>query len=495
MSKNISIIGGGTAGWITALLVKEYYPSFNISLIESDEIGILGAGEGTTPQFVKFLDEVGIPFSDIVKNCKATLKQGIEFTNWLGDNTSYFHAFDSNDDLSEFKGIIATDCIAEGKSLDTLSLPSKLCKENKACFSKNKIYTAPNPILEFDVHAEWAVHFDARLLAAYLQEISVSRGIVRIEGKVIRFDNISNGDINNIVLDNGSEIKTDFIFDCTGFARLIIGKHFNSKWISYKDFLPLDSAIPFFIDHSGNTSPQTEAIAMNAGWIWKIPVRDRYGCGYVFNSEYISAEDALKEAEEYFGQKLNSPKVFNFSPGSYEDTLINNCMAIGLSQSFVEPLEATSIWASYTNLSDFIAADGFYITSNTFKKKFNRRCLDRNNQIAEFLNLHYTTPRNDTPFWKDLPNKIKQHPGVQEVLDLLNENQWAHIDRDMFLNQSWIQVANGLKLIDKKCYDSIMKRYNIDELDDVIDDLISKQTTVLNKSILHQKFLEYLEKQ
>ena len=492
--KNISIIGGGTAGWITALLVKEYYPFFNITLIESEDIGILGAGEGTTPQFVTLLDNVRIPFSDLVKNCKATLKQGIEFTNWLGDNTSYFHAFDSVEEVLEFKGLFATDCISKGKNLDTLNLPSKLCKDNKVCFSKNQKYTVHDPILEFDPHGAWAVHFDARLLASYLREVAESRGIVRIEGKVVDLSNTNNGDINSITLDDNTKIKTDFVFDCTGFARLVIGKHFKSKWVCYKDYLPLDSAIPFFIDHNGDTSPQTEAIAMDAGWIWKIPVRDRYGCGYVFDSTYISAEDALKEAEAYFGQQLSSPKVFSFSPGSYEDTLINNCIAIGLSQSFVEPLEATSIWASYTNLLDFLLADGFHITSATFKKKFNQRCLNRNNEIVEFLNLHYTTTRNDTPFWRDLPNKIKKHSGVSEVIDLLDENQWANIDRTMFTNESWLQVANGLKMIDKQSYASIMKRYDTSKLDNALSDLISKQTTIINKSMTHQKFLEYLEK-
>lgn len=491
---NICIIGGGTAGWITALLVKEYYPSFNITLIESDDIGILGAGEGTTPQFVRFLDEVGISFSDIVKNCKATVKQGIKFTNWTGDGTSYFHSFGSSDEVSEFKVIIATDHMAQSRHLDELSLAAKLCKENKVCFTKNKVYTANNPILEFDVYGEWAVHFDARLLASYLKDIAVNRGITRLEGKVISCTSSDNGNISNIILEDGTHVDTDFVFDCSGFARLLIGKHFKSKWISYKEYLPLNSAIPFFIEHNGDTAPQTEAIAMNAGWIWKIPVRDRYGCGYVFNSDYITPEEALKEAEEYFGKTLSSPKTFKFDPGCFKDTLVKNCMAIGLSQGFVEPLEATSIWASHTNLSDFIESDGFYINSDAFKKHFNKRCLDRNNQIAEFLNLHYTTSRADTKFWKELPNKIKSHPELKDILDLLNENQWADTNRDMFLNQSWIQVAYGQKLLDNNIFDSIIKRYNIHELDSVLDELLENQEMVYKKGVPHIKFLEYLEK-
>jgi tryptophan halogenase len=219
-------------------------------------------------------------------------------------------------------------------------------------------------------------------------------------------------------MENNYNISCDFVFDCSGFHRLIIGKTFNAKWNSYKDFLPSDSAIPFFIDMIDSIPPYTEAIAMKHGWMWKIPLQNRFGCGYVFDSSLISEEEAVKEIEEFLGYVPFYPRKekggFKFDAGAYEETWINNCLAVGLSANFIEPLEATSLWVTSYSLSLFFSnPNSITNTSNEVREQFNKTVLDQNSEIANFVYFHYMSLRKDTDFWKkfsyeNAPKSLKE---------------------------------------------------------------------------------------
>jgi tryptophan halogenase len=421
--KEICVIGGGTAGWITALSAKKFYPNYNVTLIESEEIGILGAGEGSVPFLINVLNLLDIPVDEIIKECKATYKYGINFVNWNGDGQSFFHLFEHKDGIDSTTGITATD------------------------------------IIPLNQHGNYSLHFDARLFAVYLQKVAASRGINRVEGKVSKLN--GNNTITGIVLDDESVIPCDFVFDCSGFARLVIGKHHGVTWNSYKDHLPLNSALPFFIPHNNNVPLYTDAIAMKYGWTWRIPVKDRYGCGYVYNSNYISDQEAKDEAEEYFKQTLVFPKVFRFEAGTFEKTLVNNSMAVGLSQGFLEPLEATSIWISSLNLIDFFSSDGLNKIGSDFENNFNDRCLARNNSVLDFVYLHYMTRREDSLFWKEFKVKHPMPSRLKDVLDLLNSSDNLNINFKVFTNKSWLQVAHGLQLLDKNKHIEIFKDFHV----------------------------------
>jgi tryptophan halogenase len=316
--KKIIVLGGGTAGWLTSLLTREFYPEFDITLIESEEIGILGAGEDTVPHFIEVLDFLRIPVSALVRECSATIKIGIKFSNWNGDGTSYFHDFRAKDELEEWAfddafryNMLSSYLIGEDVHLDTVNFYSRLADQWKVPFVLND-HTLSNyrdAIMAIQHLGNFALHFDARLLAKFFSQVAQStRRIRRVEGKLSEATTDAKGNITGIRLENGKYVECDFIFDCSGFARLLLGKHFKQRWIDYKQYLPLDTALPFFIPHDGrNFPPYTEAIALKYGWMWKIPVHNRYGCGYVFDSSYINEEQAKAEVEELLGHEITSP--------------------------------------------------------------------------------------------------------------------------------------------------------------------------------------------
>ena len=506
----IVIVGGGTAGWLTALLVKQFYPRFDITLIESEEIGILGAGEGTVPHFINVLDFLRIPVSDLIKECSATIKSGIKFTNWNGDQESYFHHFFAKDDLDLWTSdrgynynLLPSYLISRGESLDRLNFMSKISEQFKVPFmlidvNDYHLKNYEDPIDSLQNLGTFALHFDARLLAKFLRKIAEQRGISRTEGKIKTFNSDKADNIVDVILENEKVIACDFIFDCSGFARLIIGKHFKSKWIDYSDHLPMNTAVPFFIPHDGKNIPAyTEAIAMKYGWIWKIPVQNRYGCGYVFDSTYINEKEALLEAEEYFNCNLTSPKSFKFSAGAFEDTLVKNCFAVGLAQNFVEPLEATSIWVFTVNLINFLKSNVINDLNEKNIYLINESCRRILEPVPEFLHFHYLTQRNDSEFWKNFrkenntPIKLRQKLNVWNSIPLFDHDNQP---LEMFKMGSWLAVGAGTKIYNKEIFKKIINDFGFEELLlKECNELDKKQNHVAKACLLHQDFIELLK--
>lgn len=487
--KNIVIVGGGTAGWLTSLLVDTFYSKDNIYLIESDEIGILGAGEGTVPHFVDTMNFLGIEIEEIIKQCKGTFKTGIRFTNWRSDGADFYHGFENtnNLDFPHFPDALVSYQIGNENSLDDISLMKSLSDEYKVPF-----YIEDK---EINRCGAVAMHFDARLLALYLSKVAQERGVCRVEGKIKNILNADEGNIKSIELESGEVVDCDFVFDCTGFARLLIGKHFNTNWVSYKNHLPLDSALPFFIPHDNNIKPETEAIAMKYGWIWKIPVQDRYGCGYVYDSSFISDEEVVKEIKEYFNIEFQAPKPFKFDAGVFEKAFVNNCMAVGLSQSFVEPLEATSIWASCVNLLNFLSSDGINVGDDVFRNKFNQECLIRNGKILDFIQLHYITDKTDSPFWSEFTSKNQILPGVIEKLYLFNTApDYVSTEYTVFSRSSWLHIANGLNLLNNSGFGKKFNRTNLSSrIEERYKNYNSFLETIVDKCVNHREFLRILK--
>lgn len=393
------VIGGGTAGWLTALTVNKLSPYSDVTVISSEEIGILGAGEGVTPHFNLLMEQLDIPLEGIFQNAKATIKSGIKFINWNGDGESYIHPF----------------------------------WENKT-----------------------ALHFDAALLANHLRTIALERGIKHIDGIVNKINNKSyNSDIESFELKDGTIVDCDFVFDCSGLHRLIIGKHYNTPWINYNDSLPCSRALPFFIQHTDDVTGNqyTESIAMKAGWIWKIPVQGRYGCGYVFDKRFITDEEAKAEVREMFGD-VEFPRVFDFSAGCYEKTWVNNCVAIGLSSGFTEPLEATSIWLQILSLWHYIAREPSFARDRRTCNWYSYYVLMINTYMKDFIHAHYLSKRNDSEFWKtfrdnnitpDYVNDVKSLGEVEDYhLKYLVEVNNLEYDSPI-VAASWNAIINGTR--------------------------------------------------
>ena len=470
----IVVAGGGTAGWLTALYAQHICPNDNITLIESEDIGILGAGEGSTPQLPWMLCGLGISENELIKYANATFKMGISFENWRGDGKKYFHNFqvlDSNlspynftpkknrltsglaDNGQQYAYINA---IANGETMDDISLVSKLAYNNKSPFvnEKGKVSFVSN----------YSYHFDASLLAKFLRMKAEERGVKRIEGKIT--DIISNEDGGVELIKCGDiEVKSDFVFDCTGFARLFIGKHFGVEWKSYQDKLKVNTAIPFFLPKSDTLPPYTKAIAMKYGWMWQIPLQNRWGCGYVFDDKYINVEQAKKEVEEMVGQEIKINKIIPFDAGAYITPWVKNCIAVGLSSMFTEPIEATSIWMIITQLRN-LTSDTIHNLNADEIADYNELIGNTSDSILDFLQFHYNTDRNDTDFWKDYQKRTTLSPKMKKRISNWKRRTPTAMDTDNLFTQfeeySWFCVAYGNGVIDKSVYEHENVEYDLD---------------------------------
>lgn len=485
---NVVIVGGGTAGWLTALYIQKVFPKSYIKVIASSEIGILGAGEGTTADFTGFLKFLDVPISGVIQYAHGTIKIGNMFNNWNGDGKSYFHPFLDTpymDDVNAYYNEIYN-----GNNLNDVQLSSIAAFQHKVLYKKDTLEKIGSD----------GLHFDAALLAKYLEKISIERGIILVDAKMTNVITDHNGFITKILLDGLDDIETDFVFDCTGFKRLIIGNFYGSKWQSYNDSLPVNRAMPFFISNEGEKlPPYSQSTSMKNGWMWKNPVQGRYGCGYVFDSNFATDEEIKAEAEEYLGQEITVPKMFSFNAGCFNDIWINNCVAVGLSGGFIEPLEATSIWVATQTLKTLkIKEAGIFQRDQQAISQFNSIIRNMNAEIVSFIHFHYLSKRNDTEFWRNFKKNNSSPAIMQAFQDISNRTLPSQRDIDYintvfgftddpnyirtFEIANWHTVGAGLKFF-KSNFDitSINKS-------DYIASLLSKSQELID----HMEYLEIL---
>lgn len=474
---NIVVVGGGTAGWMTALMVKQRIPWASVTVVESEELGILGAGEGSTPTFINFLNYVGIAIEDMITEVGATFKNSLRFVNWNGSDDVYYHEFAPITALNSDKMFHNKDNFGKHilfywlnidqevsyKEFDFVSMVSEL---NKAPFQRVAPISTKPTLVDYKNVNGFGLHFDANKLAKFFKKTALTRGIKWVEGKVVSVVEDENRDIKFLKLASGEEINLDFVFDCSGTHRLLIGGHYKSEWVSREDILPCNSALPFFLPMDDSVPSYTECIAMKHGWVWKIPLQDRYGCGYVFDSNHISEEEAAKEIEEWLGHEPLYPRAskgaFKFNPGYYKNTWINNCVAIGLSSGFMEPLEATNIGVALINLTDVLSDLG--ALSRRLPKEienYNTQVLKLNSEIAEFLYMHYVTERNDTEFWVKFKDKNRGPKRLGTILSSLATSVPSVVPLagwDAFNYGSFYQIALGTRQINIDLVkDSVLK--------------------------------------
>lgn len=487
MKRQIAVVGGGTAGWLSALRAKQLCTDeADVTLIESEEIGILGAGEGSTTSLLLFLRELKINLGEFLTEVNGTHKIGVSFENWNGDGKKYIHDFYSSNYISnptasvEYIGYL----LKNKYSLDETLVSKKLAYDNMSPVCLND-----------DEYVFHSYHFDAHLVAKYLRKIAEQRGIKRIEGIVSGFELNNYDGIGQINLKDGQQIKTDFVFDCTGFARLIIGKFFKGRWVSYKNRLSVNTALPFQLPpDTDHIKPYTRAIAMKYGWVWQIPLQNRWGCGYVFDNNYISKDEAKLEIENTFGIKLNSERTINFEPGRYNEIWVKNCIAVGLSNSFVEPLEATSIGMSILILK-FLTKNELYFINNYKINSFNLLYNNINDDLVDFLQYHYITKRTDTKFWDFYRDEKNYSNNLKKYIKTIKENLNVALPKEtIFLQTNYTTVGFGLGMINeqnfiKKYEDSKNKNPNVENLCKKLD--IERE--IKNKDVKVVSELEYIE--
>jgi tryptophan halogenase len=435
--RRVIIAGGGTAGWMTAAgLSKTLGKLLDIKLIESDEIGTVGVGEATIPTLFNFHNLMEINEREFMMATRATFKLGISFENWRNVNENYIHSF----------GITGTDHWTAGfQHFWKKGVERKLakdygeyCLELKAA-QENKFAHLPNNGMNY------AYHLDATAYARYLRKMAEHFGVKRIEGKIAKVNQDADGAIASLTLDSGSVLEADLFIDCTGFRALLIGDTLKVPYQNWSHWLFNDSALALQTQSVGPAVPYTRSIAHAAGWQWRIPLQHRVGNGHVYASRYMDDEQArrilLANVE---GEHLTEPRVIRFTPGQRQQTWKRNCIAIGLSSGFLEPIESTSIHLiqrSIIRLMQLFPIEG--INQNDVDE-FNNQTAHEVEHIRDFIILHYNvTNRTDTPYWRaarslDLPASLRHR------IELFRETgRVFRNSNELFAENSWIQVMLG----------------------------------------------------
>ena len=437
MTKSIAIVGGGTSGLVTALILKSYFPQLKIDLIESKAIGIIGVGEGSTEHWARFMKQCNIDLAELFKETDATFKYGINFANWNGDNRSYIQSVNGEINISGPLGTKFIYANLVSKNVDPLFL--------------TRPYVVKSELIEDNYNIN-QFHFNTFKLNEFLHKKCVAAGINVIDAEINEVPLDDNGYIECLKSTDAREFKYDLYVDSTGFSRLLIQKTLGVKWKSYQKYLPMNSAIAFPTEREETIPAWTLSRAMKSGWLWRIPTQERFGNGYVFNDQFLDFDKAQEEVEELYGHPIEIGKKVKFDAGCVEKSWHKNCVAIGLSSSFIEPLEASSIGTSIQQA--FILGETLptYVKGNAFAERtFNGHCDDILENILDFVALHYRGQRNDTPFWqhtKDIPLP----PGLEEKLEIYKHKFPTDYDFDnkrvLFQAANWIIVMHGLKLLD-----------------------------------------------
>ncbi|MGZ9898428.1 tryptophan halogenase family protein [Shewanella gaetbuli] len=446
----IVIVGGGSSGWMTAAMLAKLYPSqLHITLVESDAIGTIGVGEATIPPLQIFNNVLGISEQDFINQTQATIKLGIQFEHWANKQDSYMHAFG---DIGKSIGYTSFHhyWLAD-KPVDPQSLWQYSFNYQAAIAGKFE----PKPRIHNNQLSglTHAYHFDAGLYAQLLQQYCQQKQVTRIEGKITDVTLTNNGDIQAVILQNGQRLGADLFIDCSGFSALLIEKALAVGYESYKQWLKCDSAwaVPSALPTDelnsskiANTIPYTRSIAHEFGWQWRIPLQHRTGNGIVFSSEYISKENAKQALlANLDGEPLAEPKLIQFTPGRRVKQWHKNCVAIGLSSGFLEPLESTSLHLVQTAIIRLTKLMPNMRITQVAIDEYNRQSKLEFEQIRDFIILHYHLNQRTEPLWQycqtmDIPASLKQKIQLfAETGNLFREQD------ELFTQDAWLQVLIG----------------------------------------------------
>lgn len=436
--KNLVIVGGGTAGWLAAAAIgKIYQGKVNVTLIESEEIGVVGVGEATIPTMLAFHKLIGINEVDMMRATHATFKLGINFKNWGGIGEDYIHAFGQVGRIfwaGEFQHFWAR---AKKNGLD---IPfGAYCLEHEAARAE-KFSISENPALNY------AFHFDAGLYAKFLRKFSEGLGVVRHEGKIERVEqDVESGFVQRLHLDSGLTIDADFFIDCSGFRGLLIEETLKTGYENWQHWLPCDSALAVQTAKVKPATPYTTSTAREFGWQWRIPLQNRTGNGLVYSSQYadrIWAEKTLTENLE--GEMLTAPRLIQFTTGRRKLGWHKNCVALGLASGFLEPLESTSIHMVTSGLIRFLRLFPLRGVQRVLVDEYNRQSKEEAESIRDFIILHYhATRRNDTEFWRHV-RTMPVPDSLRHRIDMFTQSGMVFLGGDeLFRTNGWTQVLIG----------------------------------------------------
>lgn len=446
--REIVIVGGGTAGWMAAAALAKAAGLDRITLVESQEIGTVGVGESTIPPIILFNQLLGIDEDEFVRETNATFKLGIEFVDWRRRGHTYFHNF----------GFLGADLhtgvpflhywmryMRSGGDPDQLRFSSESEAARRSKFGR--VQRTP-PGAQPNMH--YAFQFDASTYAAYLRRYCERRGVVRKEGRIVGVkQNGETGYVEAVEMQDGSRVRGDFFIDCSGFRGLLIEGVHKAGFEDWSQWLPNNRAAAAPAERMSEPTPFTRAQARDAGWQWRIPLQHRTGNGYVFCDAYTSEDEASTQLLQWLeGTAIADPKVLRFQAGRRRKSWVKNCLALGLSSGFLEPLESTSIHLVQAGITKFLDFFPHRDCDPILIDRYNAEMAFQYETIRDFIIAHYkVTEREDTEFWRYCKN-MSIPDSLSDKLTLFKErSEVKPIPGDLFGDISWFAILYGQGMV------------------------------------------------
>ncbi|MBK8186254.1 MAG: tryptophan 7-halogenase [Cellvibrio sp.] len=493
MNKNVSrvvILGGGTAGWMTAAFLSDWLESTSIQvkLVESEQIGTIGVGEATVPGIHQYLKELKINEAEFIQATHATFKLGIEFENWAGEGQSFFHPFAGYGAKIEDRPFYQTWWAARqqgyGRELDQFCLCTQLARAGK--------FAMPN----FDEKSRlawynYAYHFDASLFAKFLRGYAEDRRVTRIEGKLSEVkQNADSGFIESLRLESGQIIEGDLFVDCTGMAALLIDKVMGVGYEDWSHWLLSDSALAVQTQSQTEPDPFTRSSTRSAGWQWHIPLQNRVGNGYVYSSQFISHEKAADELQQHLkDEQITQPRLIRFKTGMRRDFWAKNCVAIGLSSGFLEPLESTSISLIQTGISKLAGFLVNFQIDEKHVKEANRLNRLEYERIRDFIILHYKLNGRHDPYWQYTREMPIPESLEEKILAFKRTGDIRMLEQESFNEESWASMYFGFGIAP----DELAASIDFPKARNTMDKMALAIETGLGYAPSHQSFLQTLK--
>jgi len=447
--KRILITGGGSAGWMTAAMFARLFKGrYAITLIESDAIGTVGVGEATIPAIKKFNELLGLDEDDFLRRTQGSFKLGIQFNDWSHPGSSYVHGF----------GVIGRDLewlrchqywtkqhhAGRVGPLDLYSINTVAATANR--FMRPRADMPDSPIGQI----AYAFHFDAGLYAAYLSDYAQARGVVRREGEIVSVaQDADTGFLTSVTLADGGVVEADLFIDCSGFRGLLIERTLAAGYEEWSHWLPCDRAVAVGCERSADFTPYTRSTARAAGWQWRIPLQHRTGNGHVYASRYT--DDATAEAvllDHLDAPSIGTPRRLTFVPGKRRTAWVRNCVAIGLSAGFLEPLESTGLHLIQSAILRLVRLMPDARFDPAAIAEYNRQTDFEMERIRDFIILHYkATDRDDTPFWRHVRTMDVPETLARKMALFAANGRIFREDDELFAEESWIQVLIGQGIV------------------------------------------------
>jgi tryptophan 7-halogenase len=490
----VVIVGGGTAGWMSAAGIRRQLgpEDYTVTLIESDEIGIVGVGEATLPHIKVFNDMLGIDEAQFMRETRATFKLGIQFCDWDQPGDRYIHPFGAFGEPwggVEFQHhwLKAQQAGHQRFSIQDFSYSVVAARSNAFDFPNEDSKSIRSTY-------SYAYHFDAGLYAAYLRSWAIERGVRRIEGQVCDVSRHPvTGDLVDLTLKSGEHVAGDLFIDCSGFRSLLLGRVMGVAWQDWTRWLPCDRALAVPCKRVGALTPYTRSTARPGGWIWRIPLQHRTGNGYIFSSQFINegeARDTLLAGLD--GAAQGEPRLLRFSPGRRERAWSGNCVAIGLASGFLEPLESTSIYliqAAVTDLINLMPGPRSAGVDARLVNEFNRLNEMQYERIRDFLILHYTANRRvGEPLWDyarsmPLPDSLIHKLRLFRSRAALPNHQYG-----LFARDSWLAVLAGQGIV-AAAYDRLADALPLSALEQRLSEFRNRIQTNVAAMTSHEAFI------